>query len=95
MAATQNKAKEIEKEVRQMKEDEEMARRLQDEFNTNGEAATAPVESFVVPLPTPVVAEAPKVTAKAAAPSSSSRKPGMSDHISKLRDMNSDFFSGM
>mmetsp|Transcript_53197 Transcript_53197/g.64113 ORF Transcript_53197/g.64113 Transcript_53197/m.64113 type:complete len:383 (+) Transcript_53197:231-1379(+) len=99
VAATQSKAKEIGREVQQMKEDEEMARRLQNEFNTNGEAAapSVPAESFVVPLPKPAAPvtkpEAPK--AKVAPSSSNSRKPGMSDHISKLRDMNSDFFSGM
>ena len=88
--ATQKASADTEKEAKQLKVDEAMAKNLQIELEVEPPTINA-IETPVAPVP--VVAAppvpAPSVEKKAEAP----KKPTMKDNVSKLQAMNKDFFS--
>lgn len=95
--ATQKKAAEAEKEAKQVKEDEAMARKLQQTMNGNGAAPTLnAANTTTVPPPKPA---APALTVNPPAnanPKELDNQPSsMEAGVARLKAMNSDFFADM
>jgi len=99
---TQKEAKETEEELKQLKTDEELARRLHDELN-DGTTPSTSCFTTVSPMPSSIKPASIKSTTNGTASSvaektsatTTSKKVGMENHISKMKNMTGDFFSGM
>ena len=91
--ATQQNAKQLEEEAKQLAQDEMMARQLQKELNGNGVAGPVPP----APVGTPATAR-PAEAAAASQPTpttTTSPQTTMAEGMAKLKAMNSDFFANM
>jgi len=95
VAETQKRAAEADREAKQMKDDEEVARKLQEGLKVegdNGSAKSAPKE--VAPAPT--LDSAAKAHDKKPATKPSEKKAtNMEDNMNRLKNMTGDFFSGI
>jgi len=92
--ATQQNAKQLEEEAKQLAQDEMMARQLQKELN-NGNGVAAPVPPAPVGTPATEPPAAPVPASQPTPTATTSSKTTMAEGMAKLKAMNSDFFANM
>lgn len=93
VAETQKRAAEAEREAKQVKDDENMARKLQDKLELGGDNGTSNGEvNKAVPMPSSTDA---KTETKTASNTPAKKGSNMEDNMNRLKNMTGDFFSGI
>jgi len=90
---TQKNVAQAEKEAEQLKADEELARKLQDEMNNGAPVSLQATNGTTNGTSTPKPVEEPKAATKPPPPEK--KLSAMEENMAKLQAMNNDFFSGM
>uniref|UniRef100_A0A7R9VKI2 Arf-GAP domain-containing protein n=1 Tax=Pseudictyota dubia TaxID=2749911 RepID=A0A7R9VKI2_9STRA len=96
VAETQKRVVEAEREAKQTKDDEEMARKLQTELDMGGDSGgnTNGTTNKTGPKPVPLTKDEPET--KTTTPNPPAKKvSNMEDNMNRLKNMTGDFFSGV
>lgn len=97
VAETQKRAVETEREAKQVKNDEEMAQKLQDKLDLGEDGGNMNgATKETAPTPAPATVEAETETKTMATPALPAKKASnLEDNMSRLKNMTGDFFSGI